>query len=75
MITILMKAAMKNEREHVLKAVPYERSEERTGSSNGYKDKTISTRQRRIELNIYTFVVKFNYIIIVMRREFEVNGH
>ena len=42
LITILMNAAMKIEREHALKAALYEKSEERTGYSNGYKDKTIS---------------------------------
>ncbi len=51
-ITILMNAAMKIEREHALKAAPYERSEERTGYSNGYKDKTVSTRLGKIEVKV-----------------------
>jgi len=51
-IAILMNAAMKIEREQVLQAAPYERSEDRTGYSNGFKDKTISTRLGKIGLKI-----------------------
>lgn len=51
-ITILMNAAMKIEREQALQAAPYERSEDRTGYSNGFKDKTVSTRLGKIALKV-----------------------
>jgi len=51
-ITILMNAAMKAEREEVLQAAPYERSDERTGYANGFKDKTISTRLGKISVKV-----------------------
>ena len=51
-IAILMNAAMKIEREQVLQAAPYERSEERTGYGNGFKDKTISTRLGKIGVKV-----------------------
>lgn len=51
-ITILMNAAMKIEREQALQAAPYERSEDRTGYGNGFKDKTVSTRLGKIALKV-----------------------
>jgi len=41
---ILLNAAMQIEREKHLGAAPHERTEQRTGHANGYKDKTLSTR-------------------------------
>ena len=51
-ITILMNAAMKIERSRFLNADPYERTEERQGYANGYKDKTVNTRVGSIQLNV-----------------------
>ncbi len=51
-ITILMNAAMRTEREEALQASPYERTEERTGYANGYKDKTVSTRLGKISVKV-----------------------
>ncbi len=51
-IKVLLNAAMKIEREEALRAAPYERSEERTGYDNGFKDKTISTRLGKIALKV-----------------------
>lgn len=51
-IKILLNAAMKIEREEALRAAPYERSDERTGYGNGFKDKTISTRLGKIALKV-----------------------
>lgn len=51
-ITVLLNAAMKIEREEALQAAPYERSVERTGYGNGYKDKTISTRIGKIAVKV-----------------------
>ena len=51
-IKVLLNAAMKIEREEALRAAPYERSEERTGYGNGFKDKSISTRLGNISLKV-----------------------
>lgn len=51
-IKVLLNAAMKIEREEALQAAPYERSVERTGYGNGFKDKTISTRLGKIALKV-----------------------
>jgi putative transposase len=40
----LLNFAMQEERSQYLKAEPYERSQERLGYANGYKDKTVDTR-------------------------------
>jgi len=51
-IAVLLNAAMKIEREEALQAAPYERSEERTGYGNGFKDKSIATRLGKISLKV-----------------------
>lgn len=43
---------MKIEREQVLRASPYERTEERQGYANGFKNKTVQTRMGRINLDV-----------------------
>jgi putative transposase len=40
----LLNEAMKIERSQALRTLPYERSDERQGYANGFKDKTIHTR-------------------------------
>ena len=49
---ILLNQAMLIERSKALKAQPYERTEERQGHANGFKDKTIKTRLGSILLDI-----------------------
>jgi len=49
-MTVLLNEAMKIERSKFLRADPWERSEERNGHSNGFKDKTISTRLGKLSL-------------------------
>ena len=44
LIRSVMNAAMQIERQKYLRANRYERSEERRGHANGYKDKTVKTR-------------------------------
>ena len=51
-IQILMNAAMKIERERHLGALAYERTEERSGYSNGFKPKTVKTRLGALSFNI-----------------------
>lgn len=51
-ISILMNAAMKVERSRFLNASPYERTEDRQGYANGYKDKTVNTRMGSIQLDV-----------------------
>jgi transposase-like protein len=41
---LLVNEAMKAERNYVLNAAPYERTEERLGYANGFKPKTVATR-------------------------------
>lgn len=48
----LLNEAMKLEREHALRAKPYERTETRSGYANGYKPKAIQTRCGKLELNV-----------------------
>ena len=43
-IAILLNEAMKIERSQALGALPYQRTSERTGHANGFKDKTLATR-------------------------------
>ena len=43
-IRLLVNEAMVQERSQVLKAQPYERTEERAGHANGFKDKTLNLR-------------------------------
>jgi transposase-like protein len=49
---ILLNEAMKIERSKVLGASPYERTEERTGYANGFKDKSLQTRMGKLSLKI-----------------------
>ena len=51
-LTILLNEAMKIERSRVLQASPWERTEQRLGYANGYKDKTLDTRLGRLQLSI-----------------------
>lgn len=51
-ISTLMNVAMKIEQEKALRAGPYERSGERTGQRNGYKDKMLKTRMGKIPVEI-----------------------
>jgi putative transposase len=51
-IRLLFNEAMKIERSEALRASPYERSLERKGYANGFKDKMIKTRVGEIKLDI-----------------------
>jgi transposase-like protein len=51
-VTTLMNAAMKVEREEFLGASAHERSEERKGYANGYKHKELQTRMGSLELAV-----------------------
>ena len=43
-VTVLLNEVMKLQRTHTLGAMPYQRSEHRTGHANGFKPKTLHTR-------------------------------
>jgi len=49
---MLMNAAMLLEREQYLKAKPYERTEDRTSVSNGFKPKSVNTRIGELNLSV-----------------------
>ncbi len=49
---ILINEAMKAERSHVLQAQPHQRTPERLGYANGFKDKTVATRVGPIPLKV-----------------------
>jgi len=49
---VLLNSAMQIERQKHLGAAPHERTEERTGHANGFKDKTLSTRLGQITVAI-----------------------
>ena len=51
-IQILVNEAMKIERNEVLGAEPYQRTEQRRGYANGFKPKTLDTRVGKIELQV-----------------------
>ena len=51
-IGILVNESMKIERAEVLRAGPYERTEERRGYANGFKPKTLNTRIGKVELQV-----------------------
>jgi len=51
-VAILINEAMKVERSHVLRAMPWERSEGRVGYANGFKDKKIASRFGNLALKI-----------------------
>ena len=48
----LFNELMKAEREHVLEAAPYERTEARKGYANGFKNKTVQARFGKLELQV-----------------------
>jgi len=48
----VLNAAMKVEHNQTLQAAPYERSDKRFGYANSFKDKTLSSRVGKLELNI-----------------------
>jgi len=48
----LFNEAMKLERNEALQALPYERSEDRVGYANGYKERTIQTRMGAVQVSI-----------------------
>jgi putative transposase len=48
----LLNEAMKIERSQALRTLPYERSDERQGYANGFKDKTIHTRMGSVTVQI-----------------------
>jgi putative transposase len=49
---VLLNEAMKIERSRFLGAMPYERSAEREGYANGFKNKTVKTRVGQINLQV-----------------------
>lgn len=51
-IELLLNEAMKMEREAALKAVPYERTPERTGYANGFKDREYASRLGSLRIQI-----------------------
>lgn len=51
-IAMLLNLAMRHEREKVLSAAPYERSETRRGHANGFKDRTLRTRMGELDLRV-----------------------
>jgi transposase-like protein len=51
-MTILLNEAMKIERSRALQASPWERTEQRLGYANGYKDKVLDTRLGKLQLSI-----------------------
>jgi len=48
----LLNEAARIERTEALKAAPYERTEERTGYANGFKDKTLHTRMGALKVKV-----------------------
>jgi len=51
-VTILLNEAMRIERSRALNAAPWQRTDQRTGYANGYKDKRLDTRLGALQLNI-----------------------
>jgi transposase-like protein len=51
-IEIIVNEAMKLERAQALQAEPYERTDERTGYANGFKDKTLALATGKVLLKI-----------------------
>ena len=52
LIRVLVNQAMQIERQHYLRAKPYERTTARRGHANGYKSKTVKTRIGEINFDI-----------------------
>ena len=51
-VEIILNEAMKVERSQHLKAVPYERTEDRVGYANGFKPKKIKSRVVQLNVNV-----------------------
>ena len=51
-VTVLLNSAMVAERSEYLGAAPFERSAQRIGYANGYKDKCLKTRLGSLALNV-----------------------
>lgn len=51
-ITMLLNLSVKLEREQALQAKSYERTDDRKGYANGYKDKTLNTRIGKLKVKI-----------------------
>ena len=51
-LTVLLNAAMLHEREKHIGAALYERSDERNGHANGYKERTLSSRLGQLNLSV-----------------------
>src|SRR3978361_1749357 len=51
-LAVLLNAAMQYEREKHIGAAPYERSAERNGQANGYKDRSLSTRLGELSVSV-----------------------
>lgn len=51
-IAILINEAMKAERNAVLRAAPYQRTQDRKGYSNGFKSRTLNTRLGPLQLAV-----------------------
>ena len=51
-LTVLLNAAMQFEREKHIGAARYERTEERNGQANGYKERTLSSRLGQLNLSV-----------------------
>lgn len=52
MLELVYNAVMKLERNHALGAEPYQRTEDRQGYANGFKDKALNTRMGTLELKV-----------------------
>jgi len=52
LLEAVLNAVMKTERDQALQAGPYERSEERLGYANGFKNKTLNSRMGKLKLEI-----------------------
>ena len=52
LLEIVLNAVMKTERDIALQATPYERSNDRLGYANGFKDKCLNSRMGKLKLNI-----------------------
>jgi len=49
---VLLNAAMQIERQRHIGAAPHERTEQRTGHANGFKDKTLATRVGQVTVSV-----------------------
>lgn len=52
LLRVVLNAALRAERERHLRAAPFERTPERSGHANGYKDKTVATRVGEITVAV-----------------------